>query len=427
MRKQLKKTIGKRELLTYYITSLVGVGILIVPGIAAQIAGPASLISWLLLIIISCPVAFVFAQMSILVPDSGGVPAFVEHSFGKYYGKSLSVLLVFTMVIGNPVMGLASAHYLKSIVQFDSELLPLIGYGFMLISIIFNLIGLRTSGKIQSIALFLLISGLLIVIFTALPKTQVDYLVPFAPNGWKAVGTAITVCFFSFLGWENVSSIAEEVKDPEKTFRAVIPWAIISVGVLYLSIAFVYITVVSPNMQGKDITIFSSILRTVFGDNIQTIGGIYALSLLILATNSWVLGASRQTYSLARDEIIFPSFSQLSSKSGTPTRAILFLGFAYGVVIWIVSISGSSEEWLIKIANANFLLIYMSAFIAGIRVFTRKKLKLFSCFALFSTSIFIPFFGWTILFSLFLLFLIFIYIHFSTIAKAKPDYPRTSK
>lgn len=423
MRKQLKKTVGKRELLTYYITSLVGVGILIVPGIAAQIAGPASIISWLLLTIISCPVAFVFAQMSILVPDSGGVPAFVEHSFGKYYGKSLSVLLVFTMIVGNPVMGLASAHYLKGIVQFDLEWLPLIGYGFMLISIIFNLIGLRTSSKIQSIALFILISGLLIIIFTALPKTQVDYLVPFAPNGWKAVGTAMTVCFFSFLGWENVSSIAEEVKDSEKTFRAVIPWAIISVGVLYLSIAFVYITVVSPDMQGKDITILSSILKTVFGNHIQAIGGVFALSLLILSTNSWVLGASRQTYSLARDEIIFPSFSKLSSRSGTPTRAILFLGLAYGVVILIMSLFGSSEKWLIKIANANFLLIYMSAFVSSIRVFSSKRLKFYSYLALFSTSVFIPFFGWAILFSLFLLILIYIYIYLSIRIKTKPDCP----
>jgi amino acid efflux transporter len=422
MRKQLKKTIGKRELLTYYITSLVGVGILIVPGIAAQIAGPASIISWLLLTIISCPVAFVFAQMSIVVPDSGGIPAFVEHSFGKYYGKSLSVLLFFTMIVGNPVMGLASAHYLKGIVQFDLEWLPLIGYGFMLISIIFNLVGLRTSSKIQSIALFILISGLLIIIFTALPKTQVDYLVPFTPNGWKAVGTAMTVCFFSFLGWENVSSIAEEVKDPGKTFKAVIPWALISVGVLYLSITFVYITVVSPNMQGKDITILSSILKTVFGDNIQTIGGVYALSLLILATNSWVLGASRLTYALARDEIIFSSFSELSLKSKTPTKAILFLGLAYGVVILIMALFGSSEEWLIKIANANFLLIYMSAFVAGIRVFSSWKLKFFSYLALFSTSVFIPFFGRAILFSLLLFFIICIYIYLSTKTKINHDY-----
>ena len=113
----LAKHIGTKELIAFYISSIVGVGVLVIPGYAAQIAAAASFISWVLLSMISIPVALVFSKMAIHFPSSGGIPYFIEKTFNQTLGRSLALLLSFSMVVGNPIMGLASAYYLRDLIN----------------------------------------------------------------------------------------------------------------------------------------------------------------------------------------------------------------------------------------------------------------------------------------------------------------------
>lgn len=169
---KLQKHIGVKELIAYYVSSLVGVGILIIPAIAARIAGPASILAWILLALISIPFAITFAKMVILVPDSGGVPAFIEKMLSSNLGKSTGMLLTLTMVIGNPVMGFTTAHYLKAILGFEEYFIPWVAYAFMVLSVTFNFLGVRLSSKLQTYLLFFLILGLMSIMLLSLPKTN---------------------------------------------------------------------------------------------------------------------------------------------------------------------------------------------------------------------------------------------------------------
>jgi amino acid efflux transporter len=201
------------------------------------------------------------------------------------------------------------------------------------------------------------------------------------------------------LGWENVSSVSEEVKNPEDTFRKTIPWAIFCVGGLYILIAWVYLAAVPAGLRLDNPTVLVPILQTVFGNNIAMAGSLVAVILLILATNSWVLGASRQVYSLARNNVLPATLSSLTGCSGIPRNALLFLACGYGLVTLCISNAGWSEEWLIRLANSNFMLIYFGAFTAGLTIFKSKKMKACAWLAIFATVSFAPFFGWMILVS----------------------------
>lgn len=419
MNSKLQKHIGTKELLAYYISSVVGAGVLIIPGIAAQIAGPASLVAWVLLAVISAPVAITFAKMAILVPESGGVPAFVERTFDARLGKSMSMLLTVTMIIGNPVMGLASAHYLRDLLGYEAYLIPWVGFGFMLLSIAFNLIGIRVSSKIQTFALLILISGLTAVIILSLPKTDLKNITPFFPYGVASVGSAMVICFYSFLGWENVSSISEEVIQPERAFRQAIPWAIVCVGGLYVLITWVYLTTVPVALRANDPTVLAPILQVVFGKNVSIVGSVVAVILLVLTTNSWVLGASRLVYSLARNNILPAALSKISGRTGVPVHALLFLALGYGLIALIISNTGWSVEWLIKLANANFMLIYFGAFLAALNIFESKRMKACAWLAILTTSSFIPFFGWVILVSLCILGISYVWLLYKS--KSEPQ------
>src|SRR5215470_14746685 len=78
----LRKAIKLRHAVALYVSSVLGSGVLVLPGLAAQIAGPASLVAWAILAVASYPFAFTFASLSSRRPESGGVYGFAKESFG---------------------------------------------------------------------------------------------------------------------------------------------------------------------------------------------------------------------------------------------------------------------------------------------------------------------------------------------------------
>ncbi|WCM94699.1 APC family permease [Acidovorax sp. NCPPB 2350] len=396
----MQRHIGSRELLAFYISSVVGAGVLIIPGIAAQIAGPASLVAWMLLALITAPIAICFAKMAMLAPESGGVPAFIEKSLHPRLGKTLSLLLTLSIVVSDPIMGLAAAHYLHALLQFDKQWIPLVGYAFLLAALGFNAIGMKIGGKIQSIAVFVLVLGLIAVIAVALPHGSVQTMTPFMPQGVSSIGGAMVVCFFAFLGWENVSSIAGEVRNPERTFRRVIPWAVVIVSGLYGLIALTYVSVVPAQERAAAPTVLTPILRIVLGDSAAAAGSLVAVVLLLLAVNSWVMGASRQIFSLARKGLLPGALGRWSSAHGAPRNALAAMAVIYGLFTLCLSVFHIPEAWLIQFANANFILIYLFAFGAALKVFQSARMRACAWIAILASIGLVPLLGKMMLVSL---------------------------
>jgi len=418
MQTNLQRRIGLVELIAYYVSSIIGVGILVIPGIAMEISGPASLLSWIFLLLVSYPYALFFSRMSIHSPDSAGIAAFVEKRFGQQIGKTVAVLMALTMIIGNPVMGIATARYLQNLFGFaDGWPLLTVGFGMMVVSILFNLVGLKLGAKIQTGILFLLAIGLLVVVGLAAPHAKSDNFTPFLPNGWWAVGVSTVVCFFSFLGWENVSTIAEEVKNPERTFKRAILWSIGIIGVLYLAVAIAVVAVRSPGGDSGNITVLTGLLQAFSGEKASRIGDVVAILLLILSTNAWVLGASRLIYALGRDGVLPKKLARVS-RSGVPIAALLALAGAYGAVTLFLMVSNSTETELIQFANSNFLIIYLFAFFSGLKVFKERDIRIATWVSLIVTLGFLPFFREGLLYSVLLLVISYLLFRF---VKKKED------
>jgi amino acid efflux transporter len=411
MRSNLKQSVGVVGLTAYYVSSIVGVGILVIPGIAANIAGPASLIAWVILLLISYPFALFFARMSMQCPDSSGIAAFVEKAFGATIGKTVAVALSVAMIVGNPIMGIATAHYLQNLFGFSgNNTLLWVGYGMMIVSILFNLLGLQLGSKVQTGILLLLIAGLLGVVLFAVPHVKPEQLTPFAPHGWWAVGTAIVLCFYSFLGWENVSTIAEEVKNPARTFPRAIGWAIAIVGVLYLSVSIAFLLVVPPEYMQGNVTVISGLLELISGTIASRIGDVIAVLLLILSTNAWVMGASRMIYALSRDGLLPKRLSRVHGKTGVPVQALLALIPGYAAVTVFLTSFGLSEVPLIHFVNSTFMIIYLIVFVAGLKLFTSRDIRVATWVSLLVTLGFLPFFREGMLFTMLLLGISFLLV-----------------
>lgn len=358
-----RSQIGAGGLVVFYVTNLVGAGILIVPGLAAQIAGPASLLSWAALVLLSFPIARLFADIAARRPECGGISVTVKLGLGPTAGDTSSALLVAAFVLFNPVMGIASARYACDLLGLPAPwTLPLAAV-CMLLSVAFCFARLGTTAKVQGVALAVLIAGLAIAVALATPSMSAAHLAPFAPHGWLAVGTAMPVVFLSFIGWESVSAIAGEVRDSKRAFPRAIAISVPIVAIIYLGVVIAFLAM--PHAAGA--LVVPTLLGRGAGRHAHAVGDVFALILIGLCTNTNVLCGSRLVVAAAHRGLLPAQLATRSEKTGAPVPALLALAGAYVLMIAIIAAARLRQTDVVAVTTAIFMLVYLATAVAVLR------------------------------------------------------------
>ncbi|MFK4066725.1 APC family permease [Streptomyces sp. NPDC029674] len=400
---RLPRRLGTPGLVAHYVTSVMGAGVLLIPALAWAEAGPLSLVAWGLLILYSYPFALIFATLSVQHPTSKGVAQFVEAAFGPRAGRIAAVFLLITLLAGNPVLGLAAGRYLLAAVDptASNRAALLAGAAVIVFCVVLNLCGIKVSTRAQMAVLGTVVLLLVAVICLALPEGDYTRLAPFAPHGWSSLGTALLICFFGFIGWENAAPVAEEVRDPARTFPKGILYAVSCVGILYFAMAFTVSVALPGTSAGQsDLTAFVRLLEVATGSGLRSTGYLIAGILLLLTTNAWCLGTSRVVFALARDGLLPTGLSRLSARGRVPARAVLALLPGYAVPVVILLITDSSETTLIKASSATYLLIFLMAFLSAARLLPRGRTARLNLAVIAATVAMLPFFGVSVVIAL---------------------------
>ncbi|MGH4034102.1 APC family permease [Actinomycetota bacterium Odt1-20B] len=396
---RLKRQLGTSELVIHYVTSVMGAGVLLIPALAWRVAGPLSLLAWGVLILYSFPFALIFAKLSMLHPTSKGVSRFVEAAFGPRAGRTAAVFLLITLLAGNPVLGLAAGRYLLAAVDpaASNRTALLTGAAVIVCCVMLNLLGIKVSTRVQMTVLAIVVVLLAVVICLALPKGDYTRLAPFAPHGWGSLGSALLICFFGFIGWENAAPVAEEVRDPERTFPRGILCAVSCVGLLYFAMAFAVAVALPDTGAGpSDLTAFVRLLHVATGAGLESGGYLLAGMLLLLTTNAWCLGTSRVVFALARDGILPTGLCRLSSRRPVPVRAVLALLPGYAVPVVVLLVADAGEATLIKASSATYVLIFLMAFVSAARLLPRGPIAYLNLTVVAATLAMLPFFGFSV-------------------------------
>ncbi|QES45610.1 hypothetical protein DEJ49_35620 [Streptomyces venezuelae] len=405
---RLVRQLGTSGLVAHYVTSVMGAGVLLIPALAWAEAGPLSLVAWGVLILYSYPFALVFAKLSVGHPTSKGVARFVEAAFGARAGRIAAVFLLLTLLAGNPVLGLAAGRYLLAAVDpaASNRASLLAGAAVIVCCVALNLWGIRVSTRAQMVVLGSVVLLLAVVICLALPQGDYERLTPFAPHGWGSLGSTVLICFFGFIGWENAAPVAEEVRDPERTFPKGILYAVSCVGLLYFAMAFTVSVALPEASAGQsDLTAFVRLLQVATGSGLESTGYLVAGVLLLLTTNAWCLGTSRVVFALARDGILPARLSLLSRRGRVPARAVLALLPGYAVSVLLLLATDSSETTLIKASSATYLLVFLMAFLAAARLLPRGGAARLNLLLIATTVAMLPFFGVSVVIALAMLLL----------------------
>lgn len=391
MERELERTISIPQGVALYMGAVVGAGILLLPGLAASRAGPASLVSWAFLCLMAIPLAFTFAKLAARTPDAGGVLTYVTDAFGPLAGMIMGWYYWLAAATAQGFVALTGAYHVSPRGDLDRNSVFAIAVVILLAATAINLLGLRVGGRLQILFVGTVVTLLLVTMVVAIPSLELANFSPFAPEGIGAVGDVSVIIFIGFVGWEAISHLSQEFHDPRRAIVRSTAISVASIVFLCLGIATATVgTATYGDRTVNDISI-AQMLFDAFGRRSEPVVTVIVLFIALGTTNAFVAATSRLGYALARDGLFPRPLSRLNSRQ-VPDRAIVAVGIWALVTLTVNHVAGSGVEALIVLPNSLVLIVYLVSSLAAIRLLSGRE-RLLPVFGALMVAALIPFAG----------------------------------
>ena len=366
---ELAKDLGLVSAMTIGIGTMIGAGIFVLPGVAAQAAGPAVIISFMIGGMIALINAASVSEMGTAMPKAGGAYYYINKSLGPMFGSIAGM---------GDWMGLAfaSAFYCIGFGQYLAVFisLPQIWFlnefqlGALIAGITFvfiNYIGAKETGGIQTIIVFILL--FILTVFTIVGFFSFDMSTlagdgGFAPEGTGAILPATALVFVSYLGYAKIATVGEEMKNPGRNLPIAIIGSVAIVTVIYTILMTVMLGV-TP-IAGEDAAV-EVVARAAFPASVGPIGGVAAMAAAIMtlgallatasSANASILASARINFAMGRDKIVTVWLNEIHGRFATPYRSILVTG---GLIFVFIIGLGGDVEVLARAASVLHLIVY---------------------------------------------------------------------
>lgn len=397
---------GLRQSLTWVqgtpmtIGAVLGSGILVLPAVTADIAGPAALAAWLVMSVLSFPLALTLGALAAKIPHAGGIVAYTREAFGPSAGAVVGWLFLGTIPVGVPIVSLIGASYIGAVLGLSQWDITLIAAAVLTLSIILNFIGIKLSGWIQ-VTVIALIAGLLaLAVLAAFPHVRSASFVPFAPHGWTSIGLCAVMIFWCFVGWEMIAHLAEEFKNPRRDVPLSLGLAALVIAVLYLSVAFVTIGTKAYGGQRSGAPL-SALVGIGWGHMASSLTAVLALVIAFATVHTNIAGFSRMIYAQARHGDFPRPLARLHARFQTPVTALVSLAVVFAAVLLADLLFRPDLGSIIKWPSAIFIVLYIAAMASGVRLLARFSFSWWlSVIALIFCIVIYCFSGWAMLFPL---------------------------
>ncbi len=395
---RLHKAVTMRYAVAMYMSSVLGSGVLVLPGLAAQKAGPASLIAWVGLSVVSYPLAYTFASLSSRRAESGGVYAFARESFGPHIANSVGWLFILWYVTGAPAVTVIAASYLSYAFPLLSRPLIYLVAGFLILAgFLVNYRGIVITGRVQSIVIAAIIALLVTAVVASAPLIKPSNFTPFFPNGLIPIGVAAALIFWSYLGYENVSNIGEEFRNPQRDFPRSILLSVVVIGALYLSVAIATIGTRAYE-SGGSVAPFAAMLSNAIGLYGAIGTAILAVFIIFGTVNAYTTGMSRVIYATAKHGGLPGTLEKIHGKTGVPYRSLGLLSGLSLISLVVFFFLNFDLTTALLIPSGAAILVYVIGSASGIKLLNSKKM--YPWISLIISLIMAPFVGLLLLASL---------------------------
>ncbi len=333
----LKRDIKFGPLLLLAINAIIGTGIFFVPAIAAGVAGNASIISWILVSIVSIFIAMCFAELSSIYPKCGGVYEYAKNAFGETTGfiTGWTGWIVANITVAMLVVG--SFSYLAEIVPIPNHIRIIIAIAFVVGMNLVNIRGIDLSIKVLLVFAVATILALWFLISWGVYSVNVSQLINVFNVPAGKIFIAMVFILETFFGWETVSYLSEETKNPKKVIPKAMIYGTICVVLFAIAIVAVVLGVLpwetiaaseSPLVKAAQVFMPPALINFV---------AILIFLNIIGGATAWIITTPRLIFALSRDGLLPKTFSKVHHKYKTPVNAIIL----QTVLTSLILLSGS--------------------------------------------------------------------------------------
>jgi amino acid efflux transporter len=346
------------------VGALLGPGILLLPGLASAKAGPASILAWAGLLVVSALLAIVFAALGVRYPSEAGVGTYTERGLGVRAGRTVSWCFLAGIVTGGPVVCIIGGNYLAELLHLGRASAAATAAGLLALVVAVTFGGLRVSSGVQLGLLAILVLVVGVAVAVAAGHSRADHWTPFTPHGWSSVGSAASVLMLSFAGWEAIASLTPRFHDPRTQLPRVIAIAFILTSAVYLALAAVIIGALGD--AASTTVPLEELLRLGIGSVAAPIAAAAALLLTLANTNAYLTGAG----SLARALTLTKPGGNQPQHDHLPAWLLAAIAASGATMIGLDAAGALSTAALVTVPTTFFLAVYLGCTTAAVRLFT---------------------------------------------------------
>jgi APA family basic amino acid/polyamine antiporter len=371
----LKRVLGAGDLVMLAIGAVIGAGIFSSIGTAAAGefrpdgtvvrvgAGPALVLSFVLLGVVCGLAALCYAELSSMIPQAGSAYAYSYATLGELVAWIIGWDLILEYAVGNVAVAVAWGGYFNSLLTGFGITLPAWlthGYRAVILSsdpavrslldtaphiggipILLNipafaivmfitwvlLLGVRESARVNNIMVVikLLVLGLFVVVGSMYIDTS--HYVPFAPNGWRGIHQGAAIVFFAYIGFDAISTAAEETKNPQRN----LPIGILG-GLAVCTLIYVVVGAVATGLVPyTELRAADPLAKALDVAGLKTAGWIVSFGAVISLTAVLLVfqyGQPRIFFAMARDGLLPPWAARISKKHNVPHITTVITGVA---------------------------------------------------------------------------------------------------
>jgi len=368
----LKRHLGLLNLTLLGIGSVIGAGIFVLTGTAAQMhAGPAIVLSFILSAFGCLLAGLCYAEFAAMIPLSGSAYTYSYATMGEFIAWIIGWDLVLEYLFSTATVAVGWSGYMLSFLADFGIFLPaslaqspfdydlsgwhstgaLINFPAVCIVVILTallVIGIKETVKFNNITVIIKIVVVLLFIGFGISHINPQNWVPFIPKntgiwgqyGWSGILTGSGVIFFAYIGFDAVSTTSQEAINPKRDLPLSILFSLLICTILYVGVSFVLTGIVSYKELNVAAPIALAIDRSGQGlkwlSPIIKVGTLAGLSSVILVT---LLGQTRIFFSMAHDGLLWKSFAKIHSKFKTPHYSTIITGFFTAIMAGLFPIS----------------------------------------------------------------------------------------
>jgi APA family basic amino acid/polyamine antiporter len=362
--KSLKKVLGPWSITALGIGCTIGSGIFVMTGdVAANHAGPAVILSFILAAIASGLAALSYCELASLIPISGSAYSYAYATLGELAAWFIGWDLLLEYGLANAAVAAGWGAYLNGLLKSFGVTIPdsLLyatgqplpgGHGvgwfnmpaalsIVLVTILL-ILGIKESARTNLILVASKIVVLLMFIALAIPGFHTTYMHPFMPHGWNGVVTGAAVVFFLFIGFDAVSTVAEEARDPQRDMPIGILGGLGVVTLLYIGVALT-LTGALPLKQlnvAEPLAIALTALHHPWASWLLSAVAVVGIASVLLVGS---IGQTRILYVMSRDGLMPRFMANLHRRFGTPVETTVLLGLVTAVLAATVPLDALAD------------------------------------------------------------------------------------